>query len=207
VRKPDDLRSGTVIYLSGGRTEAAVPVNYLNVGTNNHVAKEPPFYPGPTPLLPAAQSAMAAYSAHHRTADFRALYSRVLADLKVFVGTANDCLLLAASGTGAMEAAVSNLTPPATGCWSSRQENSESGGASRQGLRMLVEMVSANYGETVSMADVRSKLAGDVRAVYMQSTESSTGARHDVHAVARLLHGSDTLLVVDAITGLGYYQL
>jgi hypothetical protein len=32
VRKPDDLRSGTVIYLSGGRTEAAVPVNYLNVG-------------------------------------------------------------------------------------------------------------------------------------------------------------------------------
>jgi aspartate aminotransferase-like enzyme len=31
------------------------------------------FTPGPTPLLPQAQTAMASYSAHHRTADFRAL--------------------------------------------------------------------------------------------------------------------------------------
>ncbi|MCI0352862.1 MAG: alanine--glyoxylate aminotransferase family protein, partial [Acidobacteriales bacterium] len=59
------------------------------------------FTPGPTPLLPAAQNAMAAFAMHHRTADFRALYARVLADLKTFIGTTNDCLLLAASGTGA----------------------------------------------------------------------------------------------------------
>ena len=39
------------------------------------------FTPGPTPLLPAAQFAMASYTAHHRTADFRALYTRVLADM------------------------------------------------------------------------------------------------------------------------------
>ena len=70
------------------------------------------FTPGPTPLLPAAQSALAAAGLHHRTADFRALYSRVLADLKTFIGTGNDVLLLASSGTGAMEAAVSNLTSP-----------------------------------------------------------------------------------------------
>src|ERR1051325_9614315 len=70
------------------------------------------FTPGPTPLLPAAQNAMAAFSLHRRTADFRALYTRVLAELKDFIGTENDCLLLASSGTGAMEAAVSNLTSP-----------------------------------------------------------------------------------------------
>ncbi len=40
------------------------------------------FTPGPTPLLPAAQTAMASANIHHRTADFRALYSRVLAELK-----------------------------------------------------------------------------------------------------------------------------
>jgi len=127
-----------------------------------------------------------------------------LADLKVFIGTANDCLLLAASGTGAMEAAVSNLTSPgdrvlviSAGKFGERwRDLGKAFGCS-------VEMVSANYGETVSIADVRTKLAGDIRAVYMQSTESSTGARHDVQAVARLLQGSDTLLVVDAITGLG----
>src|SRR3954452_4969806 len=70
------------------------------------------FTPGPTPLLPAASRAMAAADIHHRTADFRALYQRVLADLKVFVGTQNDVLLLASSGTGAMEASISNLTSP-----------------------------------------------------------------------------------------------
>src|ERR1700735_4390704 len=70
------------------------------------------FTPGPTPLLPAAQFAMAAADLHHRTAEFRALYTKVLAQLKEFVGTKNDVLLLSSSGTGAMEASVSNLTSP-----------------------------------------------------------------------------------------------
>src|SRR5256714_6338244 len=68
------------------------------------------FTPGPTPLLPAAQNAMAAFTAHHRTADFKALFTRVLADMKDFIGTSNDVLVLASSGTGAMENSVSNLT-------------------------------------------------------------------------------------------------
>src|SRR5438105_15877420 len=68
------------------------------------------FTPCPTPLLPAAQMAMAAANIHHRTAEFRALYTRVLADLKTFVGTQNDVVLMASSGSGAMEASVGNLT-------------------------------------------------------------------------------------------------
>ena len=70
------------------------------------------FTPGPTQLLPSAQLAMAAATMHHRTAEFRALYTRVLADLKTFVGTKNDVVMFTASGTGAMEAAVANLTSP-----------------------------------------------------------------------------------------------
>ena len=70
------------------------------------------FTPGPTPLLPAAQTAMASFTAHHRTADFKALFQRVLADMKEFIGTKNDVLVLACSGTGVMEASVSNLTSP-----------------------------------------------------------------------------------------------
>src|SRR3989454_2574607 len=70
------------------------------------------FTPGPTPLLPAAQTAMASFTAHHRTADFRELFQRVLSDMKEFVGTQNDVLVLACSGTGVMEASVSNLTSP-----------------------------------------------------------------------------------------------
>jgi aspartate aminotransferase-like enzyme len=53
--------------------------------------------------------------------------------------------------------------------------------------------------------EVRAKITPETRAVYVQATESSTGARHDVKGIAKLVreNGGDTLFVVDAITGLG----
>lgn len=162
------------------------------------------YTPGPTQLLPAAQLAMAAATMHHRTAEFRALYTRVLADLKTFVGTKNDVVMFTASGTGAMEAAVANLTSPgdkvlviSAGKFGERWE----GLAKTYGCE--VETLRAPYGQTVSPQQVREKLKPEHKVLYMQGTESSTGVRHDVEGTARVLRGSDTLLVVDAITGLG----
>ena len=164
------------------------------------------FTPGPTPLLPAAQNAMASFSLHHRTADFRALFTRVLAEMKEFIGTRNDVLVLACSGTGMMEASVSNLTSPGdkvlvltAGKFGERwRELTKAFGCN-------VDIISAPYGETIPLDPLHQKLSDDIRAVYVQATESSTGARHDVKAIAKLVHaaGDDTLLVVDAITGLG----
>ena len=167
------------------------------------------FTPGPTPLLPSAQTAMASFSLHHRTADFRALYTRALADLKEFVGTRNDVLVLASSGTGAMEASVSNLTSPGdkvlvltAGKFGERwRDLAKAYGCS-------VDVLSAPYGESFDLADVRQKLTPEVKCVYVQATESSTGARHEIKGIAKLVRGSgDTLLVVDAITGLGTTHL
>ena len=164
------------------------------------------FTPGPTPILPAAQTAMASFSLHHRTADFRALFSRVLADMKVFIGTKNDVLVLASSGTGVMEGSVSNLTSAGdkvlvltAGKFGERWRDLA------KAFGCAVELVSAPYGETLSLDEVRARLTPEIRVVYLQATESSTGARHDVKAIADLVHesGHDTLLVVDAITGLG----
>lgn len=164
------------------------------------------FTPGPTPLLPAAQNAMAAFTAHHRTADFKALFTRVLADMKDFIGTSNDVLVIASSGTGAMEGSISNLTSPGdkvlvltAGKFGERWRDL----AKAYGCQ--VDLVEKPYGETFSLEEVRSKLTPETRAVYVQATESSTGARHDVEGIARLVrkNGDDTLLVVDAITGLG----
>src|SRR5271154_6308656 len=73
-----------------------------------HIKKQRLLTPGPTPLYPPALRAMMASDIHHRTEDFRAVYKSVLADLKEVMG-AEDVLLFAASGTGAMEASVSNL--------------------------------------------------------------------------------------------------
>src|SRR5579872_5903510 len=163
------------------------------------------FTPGPTPLLPAAQTAMAAFSLHHRTADFRALFTRVLSDMKDFIGTKNDVLVLASSGTGVMEGSVSNLTSPGdkvlvltAGKFGERWRDLA------KAFGCNVEVVSVPYGQTFSLAEVKAKLTPDVKAVYLQATESSTGARHDVQGVAKLVRGlDDTLLVIDAITGLG----
>lgn len=164
------------------------------------------FTPGPTPLLPAAQTAMAAFTAHHRTADFKALFQRVLADMKEFIGTKNDVLVLASSGTGVMEASVSNLTSPGdrvlvltAGKFGERW----TGLAKAFGCQ--ADVLSAPYGETFSLDDIRGRLNPQVRAVYVQATESSTGARHDIKGIAKIVreHGDDALLVVDAITGLG----
>jgi len=167
------------------------------------------FTPGPTPLLPAAQTAMASFTAHHRTADFRELFQRVLADMKEFIGTRNDVLVLACSGTGVMEASVSNLTSPGdkvlvltAGKFGERWTELT------KAFGCKVEVLSRPYGETFSLDDIQAKLASDVRAVYLQATESSTGVRHDVERIAKIVHAQDdTLLIVDAITGLGTTHL
>jgi aspartate aminotransferase-like enzyme len=162
------------------------------------------FTPGPTQLLPSAQLAMAGATMHHRTAEFRALYTRVLADLKTFVGTKNDVVMFTASGTGAMEAAVANLTSPgdkvlvaSAGKFGERWEGLA------KAYSCQLEMVRSPYGQTVTPQQVRGTLKPDHKVLFIQATESSTGVRHDVEGVARLLKGTDTLLVVDAITGLG----
>jgi aspartate aminotransferase-like enzyme len=164
------------------------------------------YTPGPTPLLPAAQFAMAAADIHHRTPEFRALFQRVLEQLKVFVGTRNEVLLLASSGTGAMEASVSNLTSPGD-----RVLVLSAGKFGERWVDLArtfgceVEVLKAPYGETFDLGAVRSHLKPGIKAVYMQATETSTAVRHDVEAVAKLIRevAPDTLLVVDAITGLG----
>ena len=168
------------------------------------------FTPGPTPLLPAAQTAMASFTAHHRTADFKALFQRVLADMKEFIGTKNDVVVLASSGTGVMEASVSNLTSPGdtvlvltAGKFGERW----TGLAKAFGCR--VEVLEVPYGETFSLDGIRARMNNQVRAVFVQATESSTGARHDIEGIAKIVraNGDETLLVVDAITGLGTTHL
>ena len=162
------------------------------------------FTPGPTPLLPAAQFAMAAADIHHRTPEFRALFQKVLAQLKVFVGTKNDVLLLSSSGTGAMEASVSNLTSPGdqvlvltAGKFGERWVDLV------KAFGCEVDVVKVPYGQTFDLADVRKALKPEHRAVYLQATETSTAVRHDVEGIAKIVKETDALLVVDGITGLG----
>src|SRR2546422_11113075 len=117
------------------------------------------FTPGPTPILPAAQTAMASFAMHHRTADFRALFQRVLVDMKYFIGTQNDVLVLESSGTGVMEGAVSNLTSPGdrvlvltAGKFGERWRDLA------HAFGFDVELVPPPYGAAFSLDEIRHKL-------------------------------------------------
>lgn len=167
------------------------------------------FTPGPTPLLPSAQVAMASYGAHHRTAEFRGLFTRVLTDLKEFIGTENEVIVLTSSGTGLMEASVSNLTSPGDKVLVlTAGKFGERWISIAKAFGCTVETVTAPYGATISLDEVRPKLTPDIRCVYVQGTESSTGARHDIEGIAKLVRTlPDALFVVDAITGLGTTRL
>ena len=160
--------------------------------------------------MPAAQFAMAAADMHHRTPEFRALYQRVLGQLRAFTGSKNDVILMAASGTGAMEASVSNLTSPGDRVLVlTAGKFGERWTALAKAFGCQVDVVNVPYGQTFALDAVRAALKPDTRAVYMQATETSTGVRHDVAAVAKLLREakSEALLVIDAITGLGTMHL
>jgi aspartate aminotransferase-like enzyme len=168
------------------------------------------FTPGPTPLLPAAQFAMAAADIHHRTPEFRAMYTRVLAQLKEFVGTKNDVIILSASGTGAMEASVSNLTSPGDRVLVlTAGKFGERWASLVKSFGCHADVIEKPYGQTFTLDEVRAALKLETRAVFVQATESSTGVRHDIEGIAKLLksENSEALLIVDGITGLGTTHL
>ena len=175
-----------------------------------YIKKQRLLTPGPTPLLPKALHAMMGSDIHHRTEDFRSLYRSVLADLKEVMGTSNDVLTLVASGTGAMEASVSNLFSPGdrvivcvAGKFGERwAEIAQAYGLDAIGLQ-------EEYGGAVSAQRVADTLKSQpkIRGVFVQASETSTGAAHDVRAMGEAIQGTEAIFVVDAITGLGTMPL
>jgi aspartate aminotransferase-like enzyme len=174
------------------------------------IAKRRLFTPGPTPLHPAVQEALARPILHHRTDEFRAVLRECGAGLQRFLKTGGEVLVLSASGTGGMEAALTNVLSPGDAMLALVAGNfGERWAAIGRAYGMDVRVLEAPWGEAVSPERVAEALDRDpkVRAVFVQLSESSTGAAHDVEALARLTRGRDTLLVVDAISGAGAMRL
>src|ERR1700722_10449398 len=168
-----------------GRPPRRRPVRQDTATIKPMISKTRLFTPGPTPLLPPGQFAMAAADTPPRTPEFRALYTRVLAQLKDFVGTKNDVIILSSSGTGAMEASVSNLTSPGD-----RVLVLTAGKFGERWVSLVksfgchADVVEVPYGQTFPIDQVKAALQLETRAVFVQATESSTGVRHDVEAIA-----------------------
>lgn len=175
-----------------------------------HIKKQRLLTPGPTPLLPRALHAMMASDIHHRTQDFIQLYPRVLADLKEVYGTKNDVLITVSSGTGAMEAAVSNFFSEGDRVVVlSAGKFGERWADLAKAYRLNAVVLTAEYGDVVSPGRVEQALREnpDAKGVFFQASETSTGAAHDVRSIGEIVKRTQALCIVDAITGLGTMPL
>ena len=166
--------------------------------------------PGPTPVPPEVLAAMAAPIIHHRTPQFSAVLAEVQDGLRTLFGTTGDVLVLAASGTGAMEGSVTNLLSPGdevivvNGGKFGERWTKICGAYGVQAHEIKVE-----WGRAVRLEEVAAALEAHpaARAVYMQASETSTCVLHPVPAVAALTRKRDTLLVVDGITAVGVLDM
>jgi aspartate aminotransferase-like enzyme len=173
-----------------------------------HIKKTRLLTPGPTPVLPKALLAMLGADMHHRTQDFRNIFLAVLADLRLVMGTAHDVLVLVASGTGAMEASVTNCFSPGDRvivCTAGKFGERWVEMTRAFGLDAIV--LQAPYGKAVQADTLEKALTPEVKGVFVQASETSTGAAHDVRAMGAAVKKTDAIFVVDAITGLGTMPL
>ncbi len=162
--------------------------------------------PGPTPVPPRVLLAMAQPIIHHRTPQFSRVFADARKGLKQLYQTEQDVLMLAASGSGAMEAAVTNL-------FSAGEEVLVINGgkfgerwtkiASTYGLK--VDELRVEWGKAASVDEVSRLLdqKPGLRGLLVQASETSTTALHPVEALSALTRKRDTLLIVDGITAVG----
>jgi aspartate aminotransferase-like enzyme len=164
------------------------------------------FTPGPTPVPEETLLELAKPVTYHRTNEQKQILGEVLADLKYVYQTTNDVLCLTSSGTGGMEAAVSNLLAPGkkailltAGRWGERWRGI------MKGFGINVVSVEVPYGKAVQPAQLEEALAKnpDAVAVFSTLSETATGVGHDIEAFGKIVARTPAVLVVDGISGLG----
>lgn len=168
------------------------------------------FTPGPTQVPHEVLETMARPLIHHRTPEFRAILKEATDNLQYVYRTRNPVLVLTASGSGAMEAAVVNLTRPGdkalvpvVGKFSERWR--ELGEA--YGLDLV--LLEGTWGQPVSLAQVEAAFEANpgITTVFTTHCETSTGVLQDVQGMSKIAHRNGALIVVDGITSLGAEQV
>ncbi|MFA4990140.1 MAG: alanine--glyoxylate aminotransferase family protein [Candidatus Omnitrophota bacterium] len=166
--------------------------------------------PGPTPLPPEVRAAMARPIIHHRTPQFQAVLKEAAEGLKFVFQSKNDIFILASSGTGAMEAAVTNiLSCGDTALVVQGGKFGERWTEIGKAYGITPEVLDVEWGKAVSPAELEKRLKANpkIKAVFVTLCETSTGVVNDIAACGRLVKDTPAVLVVDAISGLGAIDL
>jgi aspartate aminotransferase-like enzyme len=163
--------------------------------------------PGPTPVPPQVALAMAKPAINHRGPEFKALLEEVTAGLKEVFQTSSEVVILTASGTGGMEAAVTGLVSPGEKVLVISIGNfGERFVKICQAFDVEAEVMVFPYGEAADPRAVAERLQADtgheIKAVLVQHNETSTGVLNDIQAISRARGNHPALLIVDSISGL-----
>jgi len=162
--------------------------------------------PGPSPVPLFVRESLAQEIMHHRTSEFKEILKEAHSGLKSVFCTENPVLILSSSGTGAMEAAVSNLF--------SKGDKVLAIGGGKFGERwaeiakaFALDVVELNieWGSAPS-ADELIKILDEnenIKGVLTTLCETSTATVFDIEKIAKITSEKNMLLVVDAISGLG----
>ena len=168
------------------------------------------FTPGPVEIPVRILRALSAVPPHHRTDVFRDVMRRVTADLQWLHGTAGEVFILAASGTGGMEAAVVNLLSPGDKALvATAGKFGERWASILKAYGVPHETLAFEWGHAVDPAAIGKALEMDpsIKAVFATHSETSTGTVHDLESIAKLTKPRNVLLVVDGITSVGVHPL
>jgi aspartate aminotransferase-like enzyme len=164
--------------------------------------------PGPTPVPERVLQAMAKHPIGHRSADFSAIFGEVTANLKWLHQTNNDLLILAASGTGAMEAAIINfLSAGDTVLVGTNGKFGERWGELCEAYSLNVQYIKADWGQPLDPQVFKQTLEADsakaIKAVIITHSETSTGVINDLQTIAQYIKAHGALSIIDTVTSLG----
>ena len=167
--------------------------------------------PGPTELPSRVLLAMAHPIIHHRAPEFLPVLEQARDGLKWLFKTKNEVLILAASGTGAMEGAVTNfLSKGDKAITVNGGKFGERWGQICKAYGVEANVINVEWGQAVDPEKIKEELKKhpETKAVYFQATETSTGVVHPVKEITKIVHdNSNALVVVDGITGVGVFDL
>jgi aspartate aminotransferase-like enzyme len=162
--------------------------------------------PGPTPVPPEVLLSVAMPIIHHRSPDFLPVLDSAKKGLQWLFQTKNDVLILASTGTGGMVGAVNNFFNPGEkvlvingGKFGERWTKI----CQAYGLKVEEIVVDWGYSIKPDMVEAALKKDPEIKAVFVQATETSTGVYHDIEGLGKVIKNyPDTLFVVDAISAL-----
>lgn len=166
--------------------------------------------PGPTAVPESVLLKMAEPMIHHRTPQFSAIFADVKKDLKYLFQTEQEVLILASSGTGAMESAITNLFSKGDKViFVNGGKFGERWGQISKTYGLEPIEIKVEWGKAVDVSQVKGLLDKDpnIKGVLVQASETSTTVAHPVRELAELTRKRDTLLVVDGITAVGVSNL